>query len=84
MAVPETRGHAYGAAENCHLEVLKWARAKICPWDELTCNNAAENGYLEQKWVRPDCYPWDEWTCDNAARNGHREVLMWTRANGCP
>ena len=35
------------AAENGHLEVLKWARAKGCPWDDNTCAWAALNGHFE-------------------------------------
>ena len=30
------------AAENGHLEVLKWARENGCPWNELTCSCAAK------------------------------------------
>ena len=41
---------------NGHLEVLKWARAHGCPWDESTCVNAtyaAKKGHLEVfKWAR--------------------------------
>ena len=35
------------AAENGHLEVLKWARANGCPWNEETCRAAASSGHLE-------------------------------------
>ena len=38
---------------NGHLEVLKWARAHGCPWDESTCAKAAMNGHLEVlQWAR--------------------------------
>jgi hypothetical protein len=30
-----------------HLELLKWARANQCPWNEGTCTEAAINGHLE-------------------------------------
>ncbi len=30
-----------------HLEILKWARANGCKWDESTCAAAARNGHLE-------------------------------------
>ena len=44
-----------------HLEVLKWARANGCPWDEGTCAYAAEGGHLEVlKWARENGCPWDE------------------------
>ena len=36
-----------------HLEVLKWAEAKGCPWDSSTCASAAKGGRLEfLKWAR--------------------------------
>jgi hypothetical protein len=44
------------AAENGHLEVLQWAHANGCPWDEdtiETCECAAKGGHLEVlKWLR--------------------------------
>ena len=30
---------------NGHIEVLQWARAQGCPWDEKTCSVAAINGH---------------------------------------
>ena len=35
--LPVGRGDVRGAAKGGHLEVLKWARANGCPWDEWTC-----------------------------------------------
>uniref|UniRef100_A0A6C0C9E5 Ankyrin repeat protein n=1 Tax=viral metagenome TaxID=1070528 RepID=A0A6C0C9E5_9ZZZZ len=48
------------AAENCHLDVLKWLRGfdrnkykikseetEICPWSELVCCYAIKQGYIE-------------------------------------
>jgi hypothetical protein len=32
-----------------HLEVLKWARANGCPWDRLTREVAARQGYTESR-----------------------------------
>ena len=73
------------AAKNGHLEVLQWARARGCPWDERTCACAAWNGHLEVlQWARAHGCPWDEDTCAWAAENGHLEVLQWARAHGCP
>ena len=41
------------AAQGGHLEVLRWARANGCPWDEATCASAAESGHFEVlKWER--------------------------------
>ena len=46
------------AAENGHLEVLKWLRENGCPWNEWTCKNAAGNGHLEiLKWARENGCP---------------------------
>jgi hypothetical protein len=35
------------AAHNGQLEILQWARANGCPWNEYTCSYAARNGHLE-------------------------------------
>lgn len=43
------------AAQEGHLDVLKWARSTEppCAWDEETCAMAAMNGRLEiLKWAR--------------------------------
>ncbi|HEV7735865.1 MAG TPA: hypothetical protein VGO47_00590, partial [Chlamydiales bacterium] len=72
------------AAREGRLEILQWARANGCPWDESTCANAARNGYLEiLQWARANSCPWDKGTCADAAQ-GHLEVLKWARANGGP
>ena len=75
------------AAFGGHLEVMKWLRAKGCPWGTLTSRWAAFGGHLEvMKWLRakdPPC-PWDEYVCLHAAGNGHLEVLRWARSQGCP
>ena len=48
------------AAMGGHLEVLQWARANGCPWDEKTCMHAAEGGHLEVlQWARANGCPWD-------------------------
>ena len=65
--------------------MLKWARENGCPWDEMTCANAASGGHLEMlKWARENGCPWDENTCANAASGGHLDVLKWARENGVP
>ncbi len=35
------------AAKGGHLNCLKYSHENACSWDEYTCNNATENGYLE-------------------------------------
>ena len=73
------------AARGGHLEVLRWAREKGCPWNSLTCSRAARGGHLEVlKWARENGCSWNEETCANAVEDGHLEVLKWARENGCP
>jgi hypothetical protein len=46
--------------EGGHLEVLKWARANGCPWNERRARSG-EGGHLEVlKWARENDCPWDE------------------------
>ena len=72
------------AARDGQLEVLKWARAKGCPWNSLTCRRAAGGGHLDLlKWARDNGCEWDAWTCAHAAEGGHLDVLKWARENGC-
>ena len=70
-----------------HLEVLKWLRAKGCPWGKGTSNWAARGGQLEVlQWMRaqdPPC-PWNSRVCFDAASEGHLDVLRWARSQGCP
>jgi hypothetical protein len=43
------------AAENCQVDVLKWARSQDppCAWGVSFCSSAAENVFLEMlKWAR--------------------------------
>jgi len=77
------------AAEGGHLEVLRWARAHGCLWEELRMLvRAAEGGHLAVlKWLQElgalqDC-PWDH-TGNIADCRGHLDVLKWARAHGCP
>ena len=75
------------AAFGGHLEVMKWLRAKGCPWGTGTSRSAALGGHLEVlQWMRgqdPPC-PWDSRVCYWAALGGHLEVLRWARSQGCP
>ena len=75
------------AAFHGHLEVIKWLRAKGCPWGIAASANAAYSGHLEVlQWMRaqgPPC-PWDSYVCYYAAEHGHLDVLRWARSQGCP
>lgn len=80
----QARYFCHFAARHGYLNLIKWARANGCPWDENTCYRAAEGGHLEMLiWARANGCPWDERTCSSAANGGHLEVLQWARANGC-
>ena len=73
------------AAEAGRLEVLKWARAHDCPWNERVTTMAGAEGHLEVlKWAREQGCPWHENTRDLAAGGGHLEVLKWARAQDPP
>ncbi len=72
------------AAENGHLEVLKWVRKNGGEWNYWTCAAAASNGHLETlKWARENGCEWNSITCAHAAQNGHLHILKWARENGC-
>ena len=54
-----------------HLEVLKWARANGCEWDEWICYAAARGGHLEVlKWAKANGCPYDAAACKQAANHG--------------
>ena len=79
------------AAYGGHLEVMKWLRAKECPWGIPTSIMAACGGHLKVlQWMRgqdPPC-PWTPDVCYAAALHGHldvlRWVLRWARSQDCP
>jgi hypothetical protein len=72
------------AARGGHLEMLKYARANGCPWDEGTCAAAARGGHLEVlQWARANGCPWDyRVVMIQADDESHREVLEWAEENG--
>ena len=66
------------------MEMLKYARAHGCPWDEGTCAAAARGGHLEVlQWARANGCPWDyRVVMIQADDESHREVLEWAEENG--
>ena len=76
-----TRSVCYKAAIKGHLEVLRWARSKGCPWDERAPCAAAAGGHLEVlKWLIKEGCPYDKRKCREAAVEGGeraRKVLEW-------
>jgi hypothetical protein len=65
------------AAENGHLEVLKWVH-----WCYIAANiDRIDHWTLSRKYGRS----WeDAKTCSGAARNGHLEVLQWVHQEWMP
>jgi hypothetical protein len=83
-AAPGTSGPVPSAAEGGHLEVLQWARANGCPWDEdlFPCSRRRPpGGVAVGTRQRLPLGPVDLFQCSS---RGHLEVLQWARANGCP
>ena len=74
-----------GAARGGHLDVLKWLRDEMCPWDKRTCIGAVEGGHLHVlKYAHQNGCPWASVeTCMYAAKGGHLDVLKYARENGC-
>jgi len=73
------------AAENGHLECLKYAFENDCEWDELTTSRAALGGHIDcLKYAHENGCDWDESTTSKAAENGHLDCLRYARENGCP
>ena len=72
------------AAENGHLDCLKYTHKNSYPWDKETCRNAAENGYLDcLQYAHENGCPWDKKTCEYGAVNGHIECLQYAHETGC-
>lgn len=69
-----------------HLDLLKWARASECPWDEETCKSACKNGHLDVfVWSRENECPFDLSSCiSNAQDNGHWDILQWIQEHDEP
>lgn len=73
------------AAQNGHLEIIKWATENGCPWSVHTIFSSVYSGKLEiLKWLRENGCEWNATICLNAARNGYLEILQWVYQNGCP
>ena len=72
------------AAYDGNLELLKWLRAKGCPWNEKTCECAAMQGqYRCLVYAHKNGCPCGQKTCYEAAYACHR-CLRYLRQNGCP
>ena len=70
------------AAENGHLEVLKYLREEAkAPWDLGTAIRAAQNGHLHilEYLVERKYDQYSEWACNWAAKYGHLNCLKYLR-----
>lgn len=66
-------------------EVLKWLRARNCPWDPMTCAEAARRGHLDTlKWVRHNGCTWDEMTFELAVSESRHDILHWVLEQSPP
>ena len=68
------------AAENGHLEVLKYLREEVkAPWDSFTASWAALNGQLHilEYLVERKYDKFSAWACENAAVNGYLDCLKY-------
>jgi len=71
------------AAENSHLNMLKWLRDQQCPWDSDTTRMAAYNGNLDLlDWALSSECPWTETCFAYATRKGDLKVLKGLRTRG--
>ena len=64
---------------------FKYAHENNCPWDELTCSGAAENGHLEcLKYAHENSCPWNFLTCFFAFKNKKNNCLNFAFEKKCP
>ena len=63
------------AAENGHLDCLKYVHENSCSWDTLTCYMVAANGHLGcLKYAHENDCPWDWTTCSLVATKGPMNI----------
>ena len=68
------------AAENGHLDMLKWARRQfpLCPWDWQTTAMAAEKGHLDVlMWAHKHGCPSHAKMRNFVNKGGHLDVIEW-------
>lgn len=75
------------AAENGHLDILKWARSTVppAPINEWAFALAVQKEQIEViNWLYHHKAPWDWMVCSNAAATGNLELLKWLKVLGAP
>ena len=72
-------------AHKGYLKCLKYAHKNGCPWNKLTCTNAALSGHIDcLQYAHESGCPWDYQTCENAAKYEHLDCLRYAHEHGCP
>ncbi|CAB9503157.1 ankyrin repeat protein [Seminavis robusta] len=80
-----TRAEYCRAAQNGHLDVLKYAHDNGCPWHEYTCFYAAMGGHYDiLEYAHTHGCRWDSLTSHHAAAGGHIDCLKYAHENNCP
>ena len=69
------------AADGGHLDVLKYAHEKGCPFTKYTCHAAAKKGHLKVlKYACEKCHDLDfEDLCGKAVDAGHKVIIEYLR-----
>ncbi|ELR11103.1 uncharacterized protein ACA1_351310 [Acanthamoeba castellanii str. Neff] len=58
-----------------HLDILQWARANGCLWDEKTCARPAGGA----PWASANGCPWGRQTWANMIKRGDADMVRWAR-----
>ena len=75
------------AAQNGHLNIIKWAIEKNCPFNAHHCMYAAislDRIHILLFFVKTKGYAFNQTMCAVAACDGELEMLKFLRANKCP
>jgi hypothetical protein len=88
---PESPNHLFNynycttfAAQNGHLDCLRYAHEVGCEWNIHTTEQAAEYGHLHcLQYAHENGCEWNGWTIAQAAKNGHLDCLRYAHENGC-
>jgi len=76
--LPLTRWLPAAAAENGHIECLRFLHNIGCPWDARTCEAAAKGGQLLcLKYAHENRCPWDRSVSSMACLRGHLDCLRY-------
>lgn len=72
------------AAKNGDIEMIKYLRSHVCPWDELATRCAVESGEYETlEWLIMNDCPHDSSLIETAVENGNWKILIWAVRNKC-